>query len=243
MREWVARFGAPAKITTDQGRQFESNLFKELAAKIGAKKIRTNAYHPSANGKIERWHRSLKAAIMAYATPRWTEILPLIMLGLRSAINSDLGVSPAQMTYGTELRLPGEFFAADNEARPIPNAREFVERLGIALREFARSTRRHGESPIYVPSALENCSHIFLREEVRKALTPPYKGPYKVIQRDKKSMVISRNGKDERVTIDRVKPAFLLREPEPQRLTDEPEEKKTATRPRRVVRFQEKYSK
>jgi hypothetical protein len=41
MREWVARFGAPAKITTDQGRQFESNLFKELAAKVAAKKIAT----------------------------------------------------------------------------------------------------------------------------------------------------------------------------------------------------------
>lgn len=60
---WVARFGVPSRVTTDQGRQFESALFRDLSRLLGIKHQRTTAYHPASNGLIERWHRSLKAAL------------------------------------------------------------------------------------------------------------------------------------------------------------------------------------
>ena len=52
LREWVARFGIPVQVSTDCGRQFISELFQQFAAKLGARKIRTTAYHPRANGKV-----------------------------------------------------------------------------------------------------------------------------------------------------------------------------------------------
>ncbi|KAH8340497.1 hypothetical protein KR074_006319, partial [Drosophila pseudoananassae] len=36
--------------------------------------------------------------------------LHLILLGLRTTIKSDIGLSPAEMVYGTTLRVPGGFF-------------------------------------------------------------------------------------------------------------------------------------
>ena len=54
LHNWVARFGAPARLTTDQGRQFEANLFNQLTGIFGTQRIRTTAYHPQANGRIER---------------------------------------------------------------------------------------------------------------------------------------------------------------------------------------------
>lgn len=60
---WVARYRCPAKITSDQGRQFESTLFNQLANTIGCTHLRTTSYHPQSNGIIERWHRTVNAAI------------------------------------------------------------------------------------------------------------------------------------------------------------------------------------
>ncbi|GFW16646.1 transposon Tf2-8 polyprotein [Trichonephila clavipes] len=43
---WVSRFGTPAILTTDRGRQFESSLFKALSKLLGVQKCRTTGYHP-----------------------------------------------------------------------------------------------------------------------------------------------------------------------------------------------------
>ncbi len=207
---WVARFGAPARITTDQGRQFESDLFRRLAECLGTHKIRTTSSHPQANGRVERWHHTMKAAIRAYSSAeRWTKILPLILLGLRSAISVDTRVSPAQLTYGMELRLPGEFFAEDGK---IEDATDFVGCLSTALKNFAQNSRRHGSSPVYIPAELDSCTHIFLQVLSRSSLEPPYCGPYPVIKRNRKTLVIKRDGHEETISKDCVKPAFLLKE-------------------------------
>eukprot|EP00057_Strongylocentrotus_purpuratus_P008362 XP_011662836.1 PREDICTED: sodium-coupled monocarboxylate transporter 1 [Strongylocentrotus purpuratus] len=63
VENWVARFGAPATITHDRGRQFQSALFTALANLLGCRTIATTAYHQQANGMVERFHRQLKASL------------------------------------------------------------------------------------------------------------------------------------------------------------------------------------
>lgn len=67
MDGWVSRFGSPRTITTDQGSQFESKIFSAFLQLIGSERIRTTSYHPASNGIVERWHRTLKAAIMCHS--------------------------------------------------------------------------------------------------------------------------------------------------------------------------------
>lgn len=107
---WIQNFGVPLKITSDLGRQFESQLFKELNQLLGIKHLRTTPYHPQTNGLIERWHRTLKSSIKCHASMDWSRLLPTILLGLRVTYKEDISASPAELVYGTTLKIPGEFF-------------------------------------------------------------------------------------------------------------------------------------
>ena len=104
---WVARFGTPATITTDRGAQFESRLWDTLCNQFGIIRNHKMSYHPQSNGMVERFHRQLKDAIMAHASPNpWTTTLPAVLLGIRSAEKETLGRSAAGMTYGIILLTP-----------------------------------------------------------------------------------------------------------------------------------------
>ena len=106
---WVARFGVPATITTDQGAQFTGGTWQCMCKALGTKHVRTTAYHPQSNGMVERFHRQLKAALRARCSGGdWLEHLPWVLLGLRAAPKEEGGVSAAEATYGHSLVLPSQ---------------------------------------------------------------------------------------------------------------------------------------
>jgi transposase InsO family protein len=109
------RFGYPQTITTDQERQFESQLFQSLARMCGIQLAWTTAHHPTANGLVERFHRTLKAAIMCHVDQQWTEALPLVLLGIRTVVKEDLQALVAELVYDEPLRIPGELLTPTAE--------------------------------------------------------------------------------------------------------------------------------
>lgn len=210
---WIARFGCPARVTTDQGRQFESHLFKALTNLVGARHFRTTAYHPASNGIVERLHRQLKAAIMCHASSQWTEALPLVLLGMRSSWKDDLQSSAAELVYGEPLRLPGQFLSPDAN-HTTADVTEYATRLRSQMAKLTpKPTSWHTSSPFYIPRELSTSSHVFLRQDqVRRPLVPPYAGPYKILKRQPKFFTIDIRGRSTNVSIDRLKPAYLMRE-------------------------------
>ena len=123
---WIARFGCPQTITTDQGRQFELHLFQSLAKMCGIHISRTTPHHPAANGLVERLHHTLKAAIMCHAEEQWTEALPLVLLGIHTTYKEDLQLSAAELIYGEPLWVPGELLVP---AAPKVEASAFIQQL------------------------------------------------------------------------------------------------------------------
>ncbi|BHF85126.1 hypothetical protein SprV_1002828500 [Sparganum proliferum] len=158
LEHWISHYGIPSTITTDRGQQFESRLFNNLTDLLGCSRIRTTAYHPSSNGLVERFHRQLKASLRAHDNPsHWSEHLPLVMLGIRTALKPDLECSAAELVYGTTLRIPREFFgtvqqlssgkAPASDAAPAEvykhDGPKFMEHLSALF----QAMRRQGEVP------------------------------------------------------------------------------------------------
>ena len=212
---WIARFGCPRRITTDQGRQFEAAITTSLMNLLGIKRCRTTPYRPQSNGLIERWHRTMKAAIMCQENENWVDSLPTVLLGLRTAIKDDLKCSPAEMTYGTQLSIPGEFFFTTNDVSAEPFT--FVEKLKLQMEQLRPvPASHHDRRRTFVHPELDTCTHVFLRDDaVRRPLQQPYSGPHPVTSRRGKTLTIVVRGKPTTVNIERVKPAFLPQEAEP----------------------------
>ena len=53
---WVALFGVPEDLTSDRDVQFASEVWAVLMSRLGVRHHFTNAYHPQANGMVERAH-------------------------------------------------------------------------------------------------------------------------------------------------------------------------------------------
>lgn len=211
MEIYIARFGIPMYITTDQGPQFESKLFSEFSKIMGTQRTRTTSYHPQSNGLVERFHRQLKASLYARENiSNWSTELPFILLGFRTAIKEDLGHTPAQLVYGQNLKIPGDFIVASKDS--ISSAPlNVAERLREIMQNLVpKGTRKTKQNNIYVPEDLQKCEHVFIRiDKVKTGLTAPYNGPFKVLKRLRKHFVIDVNGKNTSITIDRLKPAYI----------------------------------
>ncbi|UYV70202.1 hypothetical protein LAZ67_7002164, partial [Cordylochernes scorpioides] len=206
---WIVRFGAPHTVISDQGKQFTSQLFKDLTTLCGIKLRHSTAYHPQCNGKIERLHRTIKTAIRAHNNIKWTETLPTVLLGLRAAINKDTNHSLSQMVYGKTIRLPGEFF---DDSKHHLHAEEFVQQLQRQMELLKPlNEKHHSKTKVFVHKDLKTCSHVFIRtDRVKKPLEPPYEGPFPVLERTDKYFTLKVKGKNVTTSIDRLRPAYLL---------------------------------
>ena len=205
---WIARFGVPGDISSDRGSQFTSSLWSEIAARLGVKVHHTSAYHPQANGMIERIHRTLKTALKARLTgPNWVEELPWVLLGLRTTPKEDLGYSSAELVYGEPLTI-------SSEIAPPKSAKSMDDlllnfRLNIPLYAPCPASH-HTSARTYLSPSLLAAKHVYVRRDGTKGpLQRPYSGPYAVLTPGDKTFLIDIGGRAERISVDHIKPAFF----------------------------------
>lgn len=107
--EVFCRFGLVAQIHSDQGREFESELFKEICNLLGIQKTRTCPYRPQSDGLVERTNRSLIQMLSIFVNENrndWDDHLPYLLMAYRSTMHDSTGCSPYKMLFGRELTGP-----------------------------------------------------------------------------------------------------------------------------------------
>ena len=141
------------------------------------------------------------------------DTLPLILLGIRTALKTDLNSSVAEMVYGTTLRLPGQFFNP-SPTNSLPDASEFLNQLRSHFRTVATTPPRSTQRSSQIDDGLARATHVFVRHDAtHKPLQPPYNGPYRITKRTDKHFTIAINGRHDTISVDRLKPAHLDADP------------------------------
>ncbi|VDP89197.1 unnamed protein product [Echinostoma caproni] len=72
---------------------------------LGCKHALVTACQPAANGLVELFHKQLKAALKAQPESELYETLPLVQLGIRNTMKTDLKTTPAALALGCKLRF------------------------------------------------------------------------------------------------------------------------------------------
>ncbi|BHF63249.1 hypothetical protein SprV_0200624100 [Sparganum proliferum] len=208
LEHWISHYGVPSTITTYRSQQFESRLFNSLTDLLECSCIRTTAYHPSSNGLVEHFHRQLIASLRYHDNPsHWSEHLPLVMFGIRTALKPDLECSAAELVYGTTLRIPGDFFGCSQSSADLDPS-DYEQRLCQAITYLRATPSRAPTSMSYIDLNLQS-SFVFVRvDSVRRPLQQPYDGPFRVLSRTDKHFQIDRGGCTNVVSVDRLKAAY-----------------------------------
>jgi transposase InsO family protein len=198
---FIVTFGCPIEVYTDQGSNFESNLFQAFCKIFQITKKRTTPYHPSANGQVERVNRTLLQMIRCYIdgnVRHWDRDLPLLVMALHAAENRSTGFSPNMLMLGREVNMPIDLLlgvADANSDSRMPS--DWLNQLSTALESA------HHLARVNLRTAQKRQKGIYdlhLREQVyfegdlvykidssttvgeSKKLRSPYKGPYLVVK-------------------------------------------------------------
>lgn len=138
----IMRYGAPRRILTDQGPEFESSMLAELCRLMRVDKLRTTPYHPECNGMVERMHRVLNAMLAKVIDDDqrdWPDHLPTVMAAYRASVHEATGFTPNRILLGHEIRLPVDLvygLPPDREGMEL-SYDEFVhERAALAQADF-----------------------------------------------------------------------------------------------------------
>ena len=106
---WIVHYGAPLRIHSDQGRNFESSLVREVCKFYGIEKTRTTPYHPEGNGQTERFNRTLCSMIRSLdpdKRKRWPELIQQLVFLYNCTPHGTTGLSPYRLLYGREPYTP-----------------------------------------------------------------------------------------------------------------------------------------
>ncbi len=107
-KQFICHYGFPRKLHSDQGRNFESRIIKELCKLAQIDKTHTTPYHPMGNGQVERFNRTLLnmlGTLSPVQKANWKEEIGPIVHAYNCTRNSSTGYSPFYLMYGREPKL------------------------------------------------------------------------------------------------------------------------------------------
>ena len=121
---FVSRWGLPTTLHSDQGREFEGKLISSLCQLLGIEKTRTTPWHPSSNGLVERFNRTLGEMLRQVTSKHqkdWDQKLAVLTMAYRATVHESTGQTPNMMMLGRELPMPTHLLSGDHGESKVSN--------------------------------------------------------------------------------------------------------------------------
>ena len=190
---------------TDRGKEWLNHTFSKVCDQLGVRHTYTLPYSPSANGALERAHRTIKtmirACLRAGTSEGWVEVAKGVVAAYNSTTTRSTGLTPFFLMHGRECALPlthfvtpppyGSAIKLTPRERWMQIGRQMTlyflqQRLGLELVQRRVSHQGAGAHPLYplhkhVGAEVVACLPSLTRK-YSKTFAPRFLGPYFVIE-------------------------------------------------------------
>ncbi|MCG7879345.1 MAG: RNase H-like domain-containing protein [Candidatus Thiodiazotropha endolucinida] len=138
---FIVHYGFPARLHSDQGRNFESSVIKELCSLAGVQKSRTTPYHPMGNGMVERFNQTLLnmlGTLEDHQKEDWKSFVAPLVHAYNATRHDSTGFSPYFLMFGRHPRLAVDAFLglSSSQDPPIASREHYATKLKKRL-QFA----------------------------------------------------------------------------------------------------------
>ncbi|UYV85087.1 hypothetical protein LAZ67_X004532 [Cordylochernes scorpioides] len=194
----ILKHGAPREMITDRGRNFISQVIKEINALCGIVHRFTTAYHPHTNGLTERFNKTLGDMLSMYTGVEqkdWDQVLPYVTFAYNTAKQEATGYTPFFLVHAREAEtyidavlpyLPDEI--SDDSVGELVTRAEEARQLSRSrlLQSQAKDRRLYDQK--HTPVYYQKDDLVWVFTPIRKVglsekLLKRYFGPYKVTKK------------------------------------------------------------
>lgn len=199
--DYISHHGVPQGLHTDQGRQFESDLVKELCSRLGIHKTRASPYHAMSDGMVERANRTIKDQLAKFLYTRggeWDDHLRKVEFAYNTTVHSSTKYTPFFLVHGRAARLPADLLLGDppraanaTPGTPSDYASSVLQRLCTAIHSVAHNIEVAGaQQKYYYDRRMKHTAYepgdlvwVDLPALARQKLSPKWSGPFRVLRR------------------------------------------------------------
>ena len=185
--------GGSTKILTDNGTEFKNEVFKEMLQKLGTEKlIHSPPYRPQSNGRIEGFHRYLKACIAKHmhAGLEWDEVTAMATAAYNYFPNMSAKESAFFLMYGRDpLNKLSAILNASRrylgDATGFPDLEALKNMYQMIAQQLMNSRERYVKSNRYnkIPDhGILVGDLVLVKDHTAKSFEPKYKEDFRVVQ-------------------------------------------------------------
>lgn len=223
VKHWVFTYGPPVFVLSDNGKQFTARFFQNVCRILGVSNLFTTTYHPQCNGQVERFHRTIIAALRHYVSDHPKE-WDLFTDALTYAYNTQIHRATKYAPFELVLARPPRTLSL--QAQPTVSLNETPGQFHLrwqnwlkmlmstakdSLHREQRRYKRDFDKRLRLPTQeISAGSYVFVRKEYfgkqnpRHKLSPIAEGPFRVIDTTEQTVVIQDGLRQEKISRDRV---------------------------------------